>query len=286
ASGSASASASSSKKAQQQQTKQEKLEQQQHQQMQVQQKEGSGDRSVSAQRQQEVDADQESKADSANSSKMNFSLVGDKFLRRYRRAARLKISKAGTTREELVASVTKHFAAQELNEKEAITHFIYALRNQVPTGGMADSQQPPGQRPRRLLLPQRSLLTSRRNGGGGGGGSSNAIAYDGDSSAAGRPTPESDDCERLFGAVWGFADPPTPLVPLEQSLTPGMQVGGDSAAVSATPSPSGDGTASVHWDSSMESPTPEVRVGPAQVMDMLRGVRGGGGTSTKRRADD
>ncbi|KAJ3235718.1 hypothetical protein HDU78_005065 [Chytriomyces hyalinus] len=33
-------------------------------------------------------------------------------------------------RDELVAAVTKHFNEQQLNEKDAVSHFIYALRNQ------------------------------------------------------------------------------------------------------------------------------------------------------------
>ncbi|KAI9331438.1 hypothetical protein DFJ73DRAFT_857233 [Zopfochytrium polystomum] len=77
---------------------------------------------------------------SPGSSKMNFALIDDKFLRRYRRISKMKISKPLSSREELVHSITKHFHSQELNEKDAITHFIYALRNQ---GVMWKAYPPP-----------------------------------------------------------------------------------------------------------------------------------------------
>ena len=61
---------------------------------------------------------------------MNFAEIDDKFLRRYRRILKLRSNKSVMSREELVSAVTKHFNSQEINEKDVITCFIYALRNQ------------------------------------------------------------------------------------------------------------------------------------------------------------
>ncbi|KAJ3220292.1 hypothetical protein HDU67_003307 [Dinochytrium kinnereticum] len=62
--------------------------------------------------------------------KMDFKAVDDKFLRRYRRVVKLRGTKNVTNRDELLQAVTKHFNAQEINEKEVITYFIYSVRNQ------------------------------------------------------------------------------------------------------------------------------------------------------------
>ncbi|KAJ3115507.1 hypothetical protein HDU96_000541 [Phlyctochytrium bullatum] len=63
---------------------------------------------------------------------MDFSAVDEKFLRKYRRVLKLPTpaGKAPPSKDDLVQQVTKHFNAQEINEKEVITYFIYAVKNQ------------------------------------------------------------------------------------------------------------------------------------------------------------
>ena len=51
----------------------------------------------------------------------------NKVLRRYKRAFKVKTKKE--SREELVAAITKHWASQEVSEKDTLSYFIYNLRN-------------------------------------------------------------------------------------------------------------------------------------------------------------
>ncbi|KAI8916668.1 hypothetical protein PhCBS80983_g04277 [Powellomyces hirtus] len=67
-------------------------------------------------------------------SQIDFSTMEDKILKRYKRTFKLRAKSSRErdreTRDDLVSSVTKHFNSYEVNEKDMVTSFIYALRNQ------------------------------------------------------------------------------------------------------------------------------------------------------------
>ncbi|KAJ3023312.1 Phosphatidylinositol (PI) 3-kinase [Thoreauomyces humboldtii] len=70
-------------------------------------------------------------------SQVDFSTMDDKILKRYKRTFKLRAKSSRErereTRDDLVSTVTKHFSSHEVNEKDTITFFIYALRNQETT---------------------------------------------------------------------------------------------------------------------------------------------------------
>ncbi|KAJ3121796.1 hypothetical protein HK098_003399 [Nowakowskiella sp. JEL0407] len=64
--------------------------------------------------------------------KMDFSSIDDTTLRRYRHLHKIKIRNGQyPNRDELVNVVSRHFDAQDVNEKDVLTYFIYTLRTKV-----------------------------------------------------------------------------------------------------------------------------------------------------------
>jgi len=60
---------------------------------------------------------------------MEFSLLDDELLVRYKRTYKLR-TRTNSSRDELLNVVMKHYNSIEVPEKEVITQFIYATRNQ------------------------------------------------------------------------------------------------------------------------------------------------------------
>jgi hypothetical protein len=54
--------------------------------------------------------------------------VTDSILRKYVRTHKLK--HRGNKREDIIAAVSKHFNAIEVNEKDVVAYFVYTGRNQ------------------------------------------------------------------------------------------------------------------------------------------------------------
>ena len=62
----------------------------------------------------------------ASLSVVDFSKLGMATLERYKRNYRLK-TRQNVTKHELAQAITKHFAAQTVDEADTISHFLYSI---------------------------------------------------------------------------------------------------------------------------------------------------------------
>ncbi|KXS19420.1 hypothetical protein M427DRAFT_52859 [Gonapodya prolifera JEL478] len=79
--------------------------------------------------------------------KVDFTLLPDSSLRRYRRAHALTVP-PDAPREDLAREAARHFANQTVDEKDAIVHFVYSVRNKdrvlkLPPTISLDPEDPP-----------------------------------------------------------------------------------------------------------------------------------------------